>query len=175
MRVPFYEHEFETTRDLKMPTKKERVEEFIKLANSDKQVAKDLKKHRKLLEQYGVNNNLSEAAKKVNPKKLKTEDDYKAAYEIFNRSLEMAEKYKSTKAYMDVMKTTYDAMVDDNNQGIYNNAHDPIIVFATDALKVVGNLPVNSDGMNFLKPKDIIKNLNDVDEINKKEGRRTAL
>ena len=175
MRVPLYEHQYETTRDLNMPSSSDRYNEFRNLASKEKVLVKDLKKHQKLLEQYGVANNLSQAAKNVNPKKLKTEDDYKAAYEIFNRALEMSDQYKSTKAYMNIMSTKYDAMVDDNNRGVYNNAHDPIIVFATNALKTIGNLPANADGMNFLKPSDIIKNLNAVDEQNKKEGRKTAL
>lgn len=174
-RMPLYEHEYETSRDLKMPTSNQRYDEFVKLAKEDKVTKKDLQKHKKLLEQYGPANNLSEAAKKVNPRKLSSEEDYKAAYEIFNRAMEMSNSYKSTKKYMEIMSTKYDAMVDDNNRGIYNDAHDPIIIFATNALKACGNLPANSDGMNFLKPSDITRNLNEVDNANKQSGRKTAL
>ena len=39
------------------------------------------------------------------------------------------------------MSEKYDAMVDDNNQAIYNHVHDPVIIFKVkEALKEIGNV-----------------------------------
>lgn len=43
--------------------------------------------------------------------------------------MEASHNYEICKSYIDAIKSKYDAMVDDNNQGIYNDAHDPIIIF----------------------------------------------
>ena len=55
---------------------------------------------------------------------LKTEDDYKAAYEVFNHLMERAWEYGITRRYCKTMSEKYDAMVNDNNQEIYNHAHE---------------------------------------------------
>lgn len=61
------------------------------------------------------------------------------------------------------MSQKYDAMVDDNNQGVYNRAHDPVIIFrAEEALKTIGPCKM-------VTAKEVMANLTDVkDELNKK-------
>lgn len=84
---------------------------------------------------------------------LKTNDDYKAAYEVFNHLMERAWEYGITIRYCKTMSEKYDAMVGDNNQAIYNHAHDPVIIFKVkEALKEIGNvkmIDVSEAGKHF--------------------------
>lgn len=129
---------YEVTRDLKMPDSKERYEAFKKVYNENKKVAvKDLSNVQNLLKNYGFDKQ-SERDKKsveVNLSNLKTEDDYKAAYDVFNHAMESVNSFKTTKKYAKLMEKNFDAMVDDNNQGVYNDAQDPIIIFNQKDLK----------------------------------------
>lgn len=138
-----YEHSYETIKDLKMPTRKERVDEFINLYKSRKigttfdlaRVQMDMK-----LQRIG-----SDKARKLNLFKADSDKDLEQLYEIFNHAMETADRFRSTRLYMNVMEQKYDAMVDDNNQGVYNGAHDPVIVFwAEEALKTIGKARVLS-------------------------------
>ena len=86
-----------------------------------------------------ISNRGSDEARNINVWKLKTEEDFKIAYEIFNHAMENVNSFKTTKSYAKIMSEKYDAMVDDNNQGVYNGVHDPIIIFrANEALKEIG-------------------------------------
>ena len=71
----------------------------------------------------------TEKYSKVNFKKLNSDEDYETAYEVFNFLMETPRAYTSTSAYLKRMSKEYDAMVDDHNQGVYNDAQDPVIVF----------------------------------------------
>lgn len=57
------------------------------------------------------------------------------------------------KQYAKIISTKYDAMVDDNNQKIYNNEHDSIIIFrANEVLKEIGDakmVDVNTISENY--------------------------
>ena len=159
--VKIQELKFETIKDLTMPTKEERVNEFKNLYNdkkSKKDIIKDCSDIQKLLVQQQVGNPKEiESYKKLNLKKLKTDADYKTAYEIFNHAMEAAFYYKSTSKYLDNISKKYDAMVDDNNQGIYNNAHDPVIIFnINESLKNIGSKHITD--------KEISKNISDLRE-----------
>lgn len=161
------EHQFETTRDLKMPTKKERVDAFIdQYTNDNKTTVRDLKQVQRFMKSFNVG---SKEAQTVNVKKLETETDYEAAYEIFGHVMEDVSRFRSGKAYKKLMETKYDAMVDDNNQGLYNSTHDPIIIFKADqALKVIGDARM----MDF---DEIESNLNYVRSELNKQGKRMVL
>lgn len=130
------EHEYETTQDLMMPTKKERMDEFKSMFNDKKykkHMIRDVEDMRRKLVQYNVGGQEHvDAYKKLNVKKLSTDSDYKVAYEVFSHAMENVIGYRSTNEYAKRMASKYDAMVDDNNQGIYNRAHDPIIIFKAD-------------------------------------------
>jgi hypothetical protein len=165
------EHQYETVSDLKMPTKKQRIEEFKQIDN--KKLTNDLKYVRNLL----VSQNIGSAKEQENYKKIdldniKTEEDWRIAYDIFSHAMEASWMYKSTKEYMNRMSKKYDAMVDDNNQGIYNNAHDPIIIFrANKVLKSIGSDPVSS----YLTWTDINDNTEYLRNELAKEGRNVRL
>lgn len=136
-----YEHEYETIKDLKMPTQKERIDEFTKVFNSDKlDSATELTDIQTLMKQYSIG---SEESRNVNLFNLKTDNDYEAAYEIFQHAMEESDQHRITMKYSKAMQKKYDAMVDDNNQGVYNCAHDPVIIFNVNkALKEIGDARV---------------------------------
>lgn len=188
-------YEYEVVKDLQMPNRKERFEAFKGILNeNNKQALKDMADVQdRFKRQYiGRNkNDISNPAHKkmleVNLKKLKTEDDYEAAYLLFNHCMENIGKYETAKKYADYMTKHYDAMVDDNNQGVYNRAHDPIIIFRVDeAIKRLDTeLPKNLEeaieavkmdkGTRYLHPSEIEDNYRKVAEEMRKYGRNVAL
>ena len=161
------EFEFETVRDLKMPTSKERMDEFKDLYNDKrfkKKVIKEMQGYQKMLSGMNIG---SEEALNIDMKNLKTDDDFKAAYEIFNHAMEASYKNKSTTEYMKRMQSKYDAMVDDNNVNDYNDVHDPIIIFRTeDLIERYGGKPVS-----FLTTESIQKNVDEVGNELDKRGK----
>ena len=134
-----FDHEFETLRDLKMPTSKERLDEFVNLYNNSSEHTKkrftdelnntfrnisyssplELKS---MTKGYNLHNK--------NQTNLSTKDNSaQAAYAVFNNMMEYSHSYEITRQYVKNMKQKYDAMIDDYNQKLYNDAHDPIIIF----------------------------------------------
>lgn len=168
-----YDHKYETVKDLTMPTKKERIEEFKKLPR--KELISDLKNTRDNLVKYKVGNEQEQKEyKDIDLDNLKTDDDFRIAYSIFNHAMEASFYYKSTAKYMENMAKKYDAMVDDNNQGVYNDAHDPIVIFnANKVLKSLSNTSMKDFDMeSMLTPDKIDENYNKVKaELYKKGGR----
>lgn len=162
-----YEHRYEVISDLKLPTRKERVTEFINVYKNDKvNTISDLEKIQKSMKYYDVG---SEKAQNVNLQNLRTMEDYKNAYEIFNHAMENVSSFKSTKAYAEIMSRKYDAMVDDNNQGIYNGVNDPIIIFrANEVLKEIGKA-------RMVTLEEIRKNYNQVERVLDKKGESVKL
>lgn len=170
------EHQFETIKDLKMPTKNERVSEFKNMLKDPKtkdMVVKDLKKYRNILLMYRIGSQAElDSYMKFNENNIKTSEDYKVAYEIFNHAMEAVHANESTKEYAKRMSLKYDAMVDDNNQGVYNDAHDPIIIFKVDqSMKDVSD-PKNP---HYLTMKEINDNLEKVRTELSKKGIKVKL
>lgn len=169
------EYQYMVVDDLKMPTKKERMDNFKNLYNDKKfknTMVKELNNACRLLIHYRVGNNKElQSYKNMYGKfnNIKTEDDWKTAYSIFNHMMENTSSFKSTKKYSENMSKKYDAMVDDNNQGSYNRAQDPVIIFrANKALQSIGNVSV-------VEVNDIIKNYNDVKKELNKHGENIKL
>ena len=164
-----FEHYFETTKDLKMPTSDERFDEFVKLYEKNTKVfTKELQSIQNMVKRYDMGpQNIS--AQKVNLKKVATDEDLVAAYKLFNHAMENVQAYKMTKMYADEMAKKFDAMVDDNNQGVYNEAQDPIIIFnPKESLKVIDTSVLNT-------PNDIVENYMKVRSELAKKGKNVAL
>lgn len=159
------EHQYEVVKDLKMPTKKERIDAFVDLYSKNKDmVLKDLGTVYDQLQEAGV----SLQVKGGNIVNMRTDTDREAAYEIFNHAMENVDAFQSTKAYAELMAQRYDAMVDDNNQGVYNKAHDPVIIFkANEALKEISS--------RYISYNEYVRNYNRVRDELAKEGRRPML
>ena len=167
LNQPIYEHAFETVKDLKMPTSKERIDEFISLYGKHKlRTVKDLKSVQDIYREYnGDQSHISN----LNLKKLKTDQDWKEAYELFGHVLENARAYKSARWYVEAMSKKYDAMVDDNNVNIYNRAHDPIVVFRANE-----NLRTIRDAQ-MVTLQEIEKNYEDIKQELSKYGETVKL
>ena len=132
--MPFIrEFQYRTVKDLKMPTKQERYDEFKNLPLKDLQ--KDLTSFQKYLKRKGSYlGGLDETRERnrTNFKKLgpnSSEETWQIAYKLFNHMMENNQSYKSTKTYSENVAKKWDAMVDDNNADKYNKANDPIIIF----------------------------------------------
>jgi hypothetical protein len=168
-----FEHKYETVEDILMPTKKQRLEEMKNLPRG--QLIQDLKATRsRLVEQgIGTSDEQKQQYKTVDLDNLATDKDWAIAYSIFNHAMENITRTKSTVEYAKVMSGKYGAMVDDNNQGTYNDAHDPIIIFnAKKFLKTLSNYPVPEK---YVTPEQVKKNYEEVAKELAKKGRRVAL
>ena len=164
------EHEYEVTKDLSMPTKAQRVQEFKDMYNEKKlgkKVRKDLDMIRKLLLEQKIGSEEDrEKFKKFDPNNVKSDDDWKLAYRMFCHVMNAPPwTFKSVDAFMKRMAYKFDAMVDDNNQDIYNMAHDPVIIFrANEALKTVGKAKM-------LTVEEILENRDKAEKIVRDAGR----
>lgn len=139
-------YRYKTIKDLKMPSQEERKRQFTNLLKDEqtrKDVVNDLTDVHKWLVDYNVGNAKErEAYKRFDPNK--PENDIVTAYSVFNHAMEASHAYKSTQKYVENMSKKYDAMVDDNNKGTYNDTHNPIVIFkANQALKTIGATPLS--------------------------------
>ena len=142
-------HQFTVKEDLKMP--------------------KELDSVKQILIDGGFNLNGNTDYAKVDFNNIKTEEDIKNAYMVFNHAMEVSYKYSITQAYCQYMCQRFDAMVDDNNVNIYNRAHDPIIILNTQKLLASKKIARQ------LKDIEIAKNCGDVRRELNKYGERMKL
>lgn len=169
------EFQYEVIGDLKMPTRKERVDEFKNLYKDKrlkKKMSNELNSMNNMLIMYKVGNQKEQAAYKKMQNKfnnIKTEEEWNTAYSVFNHMMESVQSYKTTMEYAKRMSKKYDAMVDDNNQSIYNRAQDPVIIFrANEALKAIGDVKI-------IEVNEIMNNYNDVKKELNKHGENVKL
>lgn len=170
-------HEFETAKDLKMPTLNERKDGLKKVwDNADystkKQYVREVTKFKDQMarENWGMDKEANKKLPKLNINKPKLSDiskeDFDLFYYAFNSMMEQSDAYKLTRDYKKEMSSNFDAMVDDNNVNVYNRAHDPVIIFKTqEALKRIGDYEI-------LPNSEIIKKHDEVAEELKKYGER---
>lgn len=159
---------------MKMPTSKERKDRFKELLNDKgNDVKKDLQTVRDQLVEYQIGSAKErEQYKNFDVNNIKTKEDLDVAYSIFNHAMEASYYYKSTREYMDIMQKNYDVMVDDNNQGDYNDARDPIIVFnGRKFLKDVSD----QKAPKYLTWNEILNNSDEVQDVLEREGKRLKL
>lgn len=169
-----YDHEFVVVKDLKMPTKNERIAEFTKIYRDNPKTREEVKSMAKTLAYYNIGGEKSAAEYDALANgKLKTADELKkVAYKTFNHMMENYTRFESTKQYMETMASKYDAMVDDNNQGVYNDAHDPIIIFrAREAIEPYKNMRVGTK----VKDKEINRRTESVRDEMRKQGKNVLL
>lgn len=143
-RRKLYEHRYEVVADLKMPTSKERFDAFVELYNKDvKTMTKDLKR---VLLFTPPEISKREGTNDIDWSKIATDEkEQKKAYKAFNHAMEYVQAFKSTKSYAKMMAAKFDAMVDDNNQGVYNDTNDPVIFFnPSKVLKTIGETTIVS-------------------------------
>lgn len=173
-----FKHEYEANKDLKMPTEKERIDEFKKVYQDAQRsfgpfkmntVASELSRVRAFARERNMAQ-YNQDVQRLNMDNLKSDTDFKTAYRMFNLAMENSSAFSMTKEYSRRMAQKFDAMIDDNNKGIYNDAHNPIIIFNPD--KVLNTVMPEPT---WVAPKDIVGNLEDVQNELTKKGRVVAL
>lgn len=169
------EYSYETTKDLKMPTRRQREQEFFNLYKDpkfNKKVVSEMEYVRKILVEHKVGSaEQQKAYANLDFNNIQTDEQKKLAYEVFCHAMEHQQYYKTTRQYAKNMSKKYDAMVDDNNQGIYNMAQDPVVIFrANEALKAVENIPSR-----YLTSEEITNNLDALAEELGKHGKKIQL
>ena len=168
-------HEFETIADMKMPTRKEREDEFKNLLNDRKYqkiVSKELSAMQKRLVAQGIGttDEQKKRFRNFNANRIRNDEDFKTAYEIFSHMMENRAAFKTTQEYSKRISDKWDAMVDDNNLKTYNNAIDPIIIFKAERfIKDV------AETRTYVTAEEARKNWDDVEKELAKEGRKVAL
>ena len=169
------EYSYVTTKDLKMPTRREREQEFFNLYKDpkfNKKVVSEMEYVRKIL----VEDKIGSAEQQktyadLDFNNIQTDEQKKAAYEVFCHAMEGQQYFETTRQYAKNMSKKYDAMVDDNNQGIYNMAQDPVIIFrANEALKAVENIPSR-----YLTEDEVSNNLDTLAEELDKHGKNLQI
>lgn len=174
------EHQFEVVKDLKMPTKQERIDEFENLLNDKKYskiVRKELGAIQNVLVSQGVLDSNGQTYDNLDLDDITSRNDLLRSYELFGHAMEAVDSRVSTREYAKRMSKKYDAMVDDNNQGVYNDAHDPVIIFrANKALKDIADY-TDADSMSkqYLSVDDIMNNTKNVETALSKIGKRVKL
>lgn len=165
-----YDRELETTEDLKLANSKQRTKEFVDLYRTDPEKYKrDLRNIQWLLyssrfngETFGIKNEDLYGELKSD---LKAKKDIKVAKFLLDFGMEASDKYELTKDYSKVMREKYDGMVDDHNVNVYNDAHDPLILF----LDKYKDVPIKELGVRKVRQKEITQNIEKVrDELAKK-------
>lgn len=168
------ELQYKTLDDIKMPSKKERIAEFKKLYNKNKdEMTTMISSH--ILERLSPDNDLfpyktdserNRAVKTFNKvidgKEPTTASDWNIAYEAFNRYMERSHLQNSTKQYSKNIQSKYGGMIDDNNKGTYNNAINPIVIFNVNkSLEAIGQkvVPFSEIDKNVAYVKDSLKKL----------------
>lgn len=190
LKTKIFEHEYETLRDLKMPTSKQRMDEFLKLYNNSKGETRktftdELNERMLAIKDFELasdkgleNYNLAKFEKdpqdgwKISKSNLNIKLSGKSAesaYLLFNRLMEASHGYEITRQYVKNVTEKWDAMVDDNNAGIYNGAHDPIIIFNP---KYDLKVSSKKDKGRFISEKEMNLNL---ENVKRRNGGRYAL
>lgn len=149
-------HDFVVTKDLKMPTQEQRVQEYKKLLNTKNPIKSityrnNLNEIANVMKRYQMDKVALGKMKTADYRNAKTSDNLALSYRVFNHGMEWWKKYSITKDYMKVMSTKYDAMIDDNNKTIYNRAENPMIIFnANKVLKSIGkSRPITYEEASF--------------------------
>lgn len=159
-----FEHTYKAVEELVSPSRKKRVDIFIELLKDNKVwVTKDLEAIERDNRAAGISRKSSNTPfSRMDEKQLRKE-----GYRTFVSGFEEREKYPSVQQYIDkIKKKSYNALVDDNNVKIYNDAKSPLLVL--DAKK---SLTEEGRGRQ-LSEKEIDSALSEVNKRLKKKNKR---
>lgn len=161
-----YTKKYEAVKDLKSPSDDKRVEIFLetykkhpavfeKTANKAMSSVKDM-----AAQGHNLNGYLKTLSEGNSLTKKSSDDDIKKyGYIGFNVASELKSDKNVKKAYdlyyKNVTKKGYDAIIDDNNKDVYNNASTPLIILKNTSIKEIGNTPMTQkeyeDGYNYVE------------------------
>lgn len=161
------EHQYETVKDLKIPTRKERIDTFKSVYEKHPHIyGSELRGVQTQANAYNLD---GRSDRRVKFGSKISEEDMSDAYDIFNIAMEHNQNYFVTRAYTKDISSRYDGMIDDNNQGVYNRANNPFIVFDPEhVLKTAGDVKIST-------LKDVEDSYSTVAEELYKRGERVRL
>lgn len=153
-----FKQKFEAIDDIVSPSAQRRAELFIEAYRKNPELyAKVLTKTDKCTQaRQALDTNCSDGIKAfidktVYDKNTSASDLKKYWYGLFNMGNEWNDRMTAkanNKYYKILKKNGYNALIDDNNAGIYNDAHSPMIVLnAKKYLKNVGSERLDSEYM----------------------------
>lgn len=169
--VDSFIHEYELKEDLVSPSTKKRVDIFVESYRNDPVTyARELnymKDEVKYLSQY---TNLSKANRKIAEYDKyfnynTSDDDLKEyGYRTLNALAEFGSSGSMAvnKYYNSVKDKGYNALIDDNNKGVYNDAVEPFIA-------LYGNRSLKEIGITKLSSEDISRNIDELRKYNMKK------
>lgn len=128
-----YKHKLVANKDLISPSDKRRVELFIEsYRKNEKLYSQTLNEVDKRVQNSNIASKIKDKSGKIKDYKNVSDSDLKKyAYTIFNVANEFKEapiQKMNSKYYKTLQKNGYNALIDDNNKKIYNDAHNPLIV-----------------------------------------------
>lgn len=171
--VKLYNAKYETVKDLKIAGKEDQIDDAYEIAKNSKQAQNDLRMIKSVYEKaYNNGERLTErnneiATAKIDFDNLKPKDK-ELVFDVLNGMMEAADRFYMSRQFTEAMSTKFDGIVDFNNQGVYNDAQDPVIIFnPNDNLKVI---KIDEIPMSLID-----ENLNNIREYMGKTGRRAAL
>lgn len=156
-----YEHSFVTIKDLRIPSKDERIRIFrnvidndqIKMEKELKDVQAKLRRRTSFISDEAINIDFTAGA---------IYQYIELAYELFCYSMQTPQEYAITSVFSDFVQNDFDGMVDDNDAGRYNGASSPLIVFkASKVLKPIRRSFKVSESMIEEKTNALRKKLNE--------------
>ena len=152
-----YVHEYETTKTLRMPSNKRSVDIFIKsYRNNPAPYINEMNQIKDYYRELSKTQNMSESNRKVASynkqytTKTSDEDLKEYGYATLNQLTNYGSRGSAAiRAYYESLKLRgYNALVDDNNKSIYNDAVQPIITLnAKKTLKEIGVTKLSDDEM----------------------------
>lgn len=166
-----YIHEYKTMSEIRMPSNKRSVDIFIESYKKDPaRYVGEMNYMKDYYRQVSKQVNLSGANKKIASydkdfdKNTSESDLREYGYATLNSlSTYGSRGSRAINAFYESVKDKgYNALVDDNNRSIYNDAVQPILVFN-------GNKTLKEIGVTKLSDEDMYKNLDDLEDYMEKK------
>lgn len=137
-----FEHTFTTKEDLILPDHETKVKAFVDLYKNDKDFKSSYSNLEKIVKNSDSKDQYDEWAKSLSSGNVNWNTKYTYFMAAFNELPEMKESSK--KFVYSLSKMGYNAILDDNNAGIYNKANSPLYVFeGQKSLKSTGRRKVS--------------------------------
>lgn len=164
---------YEATKDLKIAGKEDQIDDAYKIAKDNPQARKDLQQIKEVFEDsYKRGESLTERNKRIATSKVDfdnlTDNDKEFVFDVLNAMMEAADHFFMSREFTKAMSEKFEGIVDFNNQDVYNDAQDPVLVFdPANNLRVVGikEIPMSM----------IDEHLNNIRDYMAKTGRNAAL
>lgn len=170
---PVYTHEYETKKDLKIAGKEDQIDAAYDIVKNTKMAPAELKQIKDYMEEcHKKGESLTPRNKTIAEAKIDfnniTPKDKEIVFDTLNAMMEACDNFTTTRAFEQAMKTKFDGIVDFNNQAVYNEAQDPVVIFDPD--KNLRILDIKEIPMSMID-----QNLEDIRAYMRERGKNAAL